>query len=64
MGLCWNDGLIEIDSDLTGTLRLDTICHELWHHYDPEMSEEEVEKRGNAFAKVLWDMGYRRVELG
>lgn len=64
LGLCWENGLIEVDSTLTGKLRLDTICHELWHHYEPELPENEVNRRGTHFAQVLWDMGYRRVELG
>lgn len=64
VGLCWEDGLIEIDSDLKGIERIDTICHELWHHYEPELSETEVNRRGAQFAKVLWQMGYRRVDLG
>lgn len=39
---------------------LDTLCHELVHATDPELTEDAVVRRGNNYSHALWEAGYRR----
>jgi len=60
-GLCWQDGIIEIDSRLRGCYRLEILCHETLHHMFPDMTEEEVIKHAKTLSRVVWEQNYRRV---
>jgi hypothetical protein len=63
VGLCWiGEGLIEIDPRLQGFDRLDTLLHEMLHHYCPHWSEQKVLKTANDMAKILWKDRYRRID--
>lgn len=54
--------LIELDSRLVGKGHLDTILHELFHIECWEWSENRVKKAARRFTKILWDLGYRKVD--
>jgi len=62
IGLCWNDGTIEIDSRLTGRKRLEIVCHEIIHHIAPEWEEERVLHGGRIMGNALWKQGYRKTD--
>jgi len=69
-GQHYADGLIEIDPRQQEQTRLDTLCHELLHHVDPDngdpakcWSENRISEAAYIFAKALWESGYRRVKL-
>lgn len=62
-GLCWQGmGLIEIDPRLNAKDALDTLIHEMLHHYAPDWSESRVTKTATQMTNVLWEWRYRRVE--
>jgi len=43
VGLCWQgEGLIEVDPRLKAKPALDTLIHEMLHHYAPDWSESKV----------------------
>lgn len=63
VGLCWQgEGLIEVDPRLKAKPALDTLIHEMLHHYAPEWSESKVTKVATQMAGVLWKHRFRRVE--
>ena len=63
LGLCWQGiGLIEIDPRLKSKSALDTMIHEMLHHYAPEWSETKVGKVATAMTKILWKHRFRRIE--
>jgi hypothetical protein len=63
VGLCWqNCGLIEIDPRLRPKAALDTLLHEMLHHYAPDWSETKVSKTASGMADVLWQHRFRRIE--
>lgn len=63
VGLCWQGmGLIEIDPRLKAKDALDTLIHEMLHHYAPEWSETKVTKTATQMAGVLWAHRFRRIE--
>ena len=63
LGLCWQGmGLIEIDPRLKSRAALDTLIHEMLHHYAPQWSENKVSKTASGMASVLWQHRFRRVE--
>ncbi len=63
VGLCWQGmGLIEIDPRLKAKPALDTLIHEMLHHYAPDWSESRVNKTATQMANILWEWRYRRVE--
>lgn len=55
---------IWINSATTGKDLLDTLIHEITHCYAPHWSEDAVTQFASELATVLWDLGYRAVELG
>jgi hypothetical protein len=57
------DRVIMIDNRLKGIEELDTIIHETIHVQHPHMKEMEVIKNATELAKILWDLGYRKVEV-
>lgn len=62
-GLCWQgEGLIEVDPRLKAKPALDTLIHEMLHHYAPEWSESRVTRTASQMADVLWRSRFRRVE--
>lgn len=63
-GQAWaGQNLIEIDKNIMGKLRFSTLLHELLHVIFPEATEREVLLAERKMTKVLWEQGYRRVEL-
>jgi hypothetical protein len=50
---------LEIDSGLTGRVRLETILHEALHLALPALPEESVLKTARYMAMIAWHMGYR-----
>lgn len=63
-GICWMDeNLIEIDKRLKGKERMGVIIHEIAHLGFPDASELEILKFEKIAREVLWDAGYRKVEL-
>ena len=51
---------IRIDPRQNGLGKLDTLCHELLHLFDPDMKETKVRKLATYLAKGLWREGYRK----
>jgi hypothetical protein len=63
LGLCWQGvGLIEVDPRLKARAAMDTLLHEMLHHYAPDWSETRVSKTASAMTTVLWMRRFRRVE--
>jgi len=42
---------------------LDTVIHEALHTIDPIMHEDDVAEMANKITAILWEHGYRRVNL-
>jgi|TARA_R110000744_G_scaffold270486_1_gene383694 hypothetical protein len=61
VGLCYDDGNIEIDPRLSSKEYLDTFIHEMLHHHFPELKEEDVATIGTKMMKELWKAGYRKI---
>ena len=55
-------GRIEIDPRQSPYEMLDTICHEVMHEAQPEITEDGIERISRLLSRVLWQEGYRRVE--
>lgn len=51
--------ILEIDSGLSGRVRLETILHEALHLALPSLPEAAVLKTGRYLAMIAWHMGYR-----
>lgn len=63
VGLCWQgEGLIEVDPRLKAKPALDTLIHEMLHHYAPDWSESKVTRTATQMADILWRSRFRRVE--
>ncbi len=63
LGLCWQgEGLIEIDPRQRSKSTLDTLIHEMLHHYAPDWSETKVSKVASAMTKILLKQRFRRIE--
>lgn len=63
LGLCWQgEGLIEFDPRMKGRQTLDTLLHEMLHHYAPEWSEHKVSKTASQMTDALWKQRFRRIE--
>ena len=61
--MCWQgEGLIEVDPRLKAKPALDTLIHEMLHHYAPDWSESKVTRTASQMADVLWRSRFRRVE--
>ena len=63
-GLAWTDDrTIAIDKRLKGLDRLETIIHEVIHVQNPKWTEIMVEGKAKEMAVILWELGYRCVDL-
>lgn len=63
VGLCWQgEGLIEVDPRLKAKPALDTLIHEMLHHYAPDWSESKVTRTATQMADILWRSRFRRIE--
>lgn len=56
-------GLIEIDPRLKCKKKLKIMVHEALHEADPKLTEREVVKMSNVMCDILWNYGYRKVEI-
>jgi hypothetical protein len=61
-GLCWSNGIIEIDERLRGMERLEILLHEIDHHLHPDKAEEDVATDAETVAKILWAQRVRIVD--
>lgn len=53
---------IEIDERLKGRYHLEITIHEALHILYPKDSETAIIRKSKRLTKVLWEMGYRKVE--
>ena len=53
---------LRIDHRLTGQTELDTLIHEASHIQHPNWSEKRVAREATEIARLLYRMGYRRIE--
>lgn len=61
-GIAESDGIIYIDPRLRGRKEMEMLIHETYHLLEPEASEEEVIQKSVILTKLLWRMGYRKVD--
>jgi len=61
-GIAESDGIIYIDPRLRGRKEMEILIHETYHLLEPEASEEEVIQKSVILTKLLWRMGYRKVD--
>lgn len=61
-GIAESDGTIYIDPRLRGRKELEILIHETYHLLQPEASEEEVIEKSVTLTKLLWRMGYRKID--
>lgn len=54
------EGIIHIDSRISGLEHLDTLIHETLHILQPKWGEIKVLGNATEIARVLWEQGYRR----
>jgi hypothetical protein len=52
-----------LDPRLKGFDYLETAVHEIIHCQFPKLNEITVEARGKEMAQILWDLGFRQVDL-
>jgi hypothetical protein len=63
-GLAWKeDNIIEIDSRLKGMNMLETLIHEVAHIQNKAWGEIKVTEHSKQLAQILWDAGFRKVDL-
>lgn len=63
-GQAWKDErIIEIDERITGKIYLDTVVHEILHCQFPKLPEITINARATELANILWDCGFRWVDL-
>ncbi len=63
-GQAWTDfRVIEIDERLTGIDYCDTVIHEVLHCQQPNLPEKTVAENATELAKILWELGFRWVDL-
>jgi hypothetical protein len=53
---------IEIDPRQPARRYLNTLIHELYHLYFPDLNEETVTLIADRVEKIIWDKGYRRIQ--
>lgn len=51
-----------VDTRLQGQALLETIIHEATHAVHPKLSEQWTTRIGRDVARLLWRLGYRRME--
>jgi len=61
-GIADSDGIIYIDPRLKGRKALEIYIHETMHLLDPDDSEEEIVRKSIVLCKLLWRLGYRKVD--
>jgi hypothetical protein len=61
-GIAESDGIIYIDPRLRGRKELEILIHETYHLLEPEASEEQVIEKSVTLTKLLWRLGYRKVD--
>ena len=59
----FDDNKIEIDPRQRTLTYLDTLIHEKLHLLNPDWSESKVKKHAREITTLLWEHGYRWVEL-
>lgn len=57
-----DEPILEIDTGLSGRVKLETILHEALHLALPALPENAVLKTARYLAMVAWHMGYRERE--
>ena len=57
-----NKPYLRVDDRLTGLCALDTLIHESSHIQHPNWSEKRVAREATELARLLYRMGYRRIE--
>jgi len=50
---------IWIHSKIKGIEALETLCHEIVHGGQPDLSEEAVTELARDLTTILWELGYR-----
>lgn len=61
-GIAESDGIIYIDPRLKGRKEMEILIHECLHLLYMEASEEEIIQKSVILTKLLWRMGYRKVD--
>jgi hypothetical protein len=64
MGSCgtYAKGVASVDRRLFSLCYLETLLHEMLHHYCPKWSEPKILKVGSQMAKAIWKQRFRRIE--
>jgi hypothetical protein len=61
-GIAESDGIIYIDQRLKGKKHLEIVIHEVEHLLNPMDDEETIIEKSVTLCKVLWNLGYRRID--
>jgi hypothetical protein len=61
-GIAESDGVIYIDQRLKGKKHLEIVIHEVEHLLNPMDDEETIIEKSVTLCKVLWNLGYRRID--
>lgn len=61
-GIAESDGVIYIDPRLRGRKELEILIHECYHILHGEASEDEVVEKSIILTKLLWKIGFRKVD--
>lgn len=59
----WSGKTIVVDSRLAGEEELEVTIHEALHAASWDLAEECVVETANDIARLLWRLGYRKVDL-
>jgi len=63
-GLAWDkEREVVIDSGLTGQDLLETLIHEIMHCQNPKWPEIKIVGHSKEMADLLWQQGFRKVQL-
>ena len=57
-----DEGMIEIDARLKGKRHMEIAIHEALHILYPTESETQIVRKSKRLTKVLWNLGYRKIE--
>ena len=61
-GIAESDGIIYLDPRLKGKKHLEIVIHEVEHLLNPMDDEETIIEKSVTLCKVLWNLGYRRID--
>lgn len=61
-GIADSDGIVYIDQRLKGKKHLEIVIHEVEHLLNPTDDEETIVEKSVTLCKVLWRLGYRRID--